>query len=73
MGIAALLLFVMIPTSLPSSGVPAASPTTGGVWIVHGRAGIDVVSECLEEVKSVCHLLQTATPRIERFQGFAEQ
>ena len=47
--VALLMLFVVISTSLPSTGVPAASATTRRMWVVHGRASADVVSECLEE------------------------
>lgn len=47
MGVVALLmLFVVMSTSLSSTGVPAASATTSRMWVVHGRAEADVVSEC---------------------------
>lgn len=49
--VAWLMLFVVISTSLPSSGVPAASATPCRMWVVHGRAGVDVVSEWPEEGK----------------------
>ena len=50
MGVVTLLMvFMVIPTSLPPSSVPAASATTCRMWVVHGWARVDVVSECLEE------------------------
>ena len=71
-----LMLFVVISTFPPSSGVPTAGTTACRMWVVHGRAGVDVVSGWLEERREsqgVCHLLQTASPRVERFHGSATQ
>ena len=54
MGIVALLMVFVMSTSLPSSSVPATSTTTCRMWVVHGRAGVDVVSGCLEERSEGC-------------------
>ena len=59
-----MMVFVMISTFPPPSGVPAPGATTCWMWVVHRRACVDVVSEWLKEekVKGVCHLFANCKP-----------
>jgi hypothetical protein len=69
--VALLMVLVVIPTSLPPSGVPAASATTCRMWVVHGRAGTEVVSEVLREggVKMFVTFCKLQTHGLNDFKG----
>ena len=43
------MLFVVISTLPPPSGIPAPGATTCWMWIVHGDDAVEVVGEWLEE------------------------
>ena len=49
--VALMMLFVVMSTFPPPSGVPAAGATACGMCVVHGGAGVGVVSKWLEETR----------------------
>lgn len=66
-----LMLFVVISTFPPPSGIPASGATTCWMWIVHGDDAAEVVGEWLKEKREEARVSVTfCKPQVHELNDF---